>query len=312
MTNHADHPGLLAESILKTLLYFDLFQYPLTIREIYVHLPTNHVSEKKVVEELHALVSRSLIYQLGEFFSIQRNTSLSQRRIEGNRLAVRGMSLARKQAARIARFPFVRAVMISGSLSKGYMDKNSDLDFFIITAPGRLWIARTFLVAYKRLFLLNSHKYFCVNYFIDSDHLEIEEKNRFTATELATLIPLSGLDHYENLIRINSWLLKFIPNYQRPSGQSTIDPPGKFKFAAEFLLNLSFARFLEKFCMQLTLRRWERKYQKKYDPGAFKLAFKTREYVSKNHPRNFQTKIMSEYEVRLTEFARKNGLIWQL
>ena len=81
---------------------------------------------------------------------------------------------------------------ISGSLSKGYYDDDGDIDFFIITSPKRLWIARTFLILYKKIFLLNSRKYFCVNYFISSNALEIEEKNIFTATELTTLLPMFG------------------------------------------------------------------------------------------------------------------------
>ncbi len=91
------------------------------------------------------------------------------------------------------------------------MDERSDLDFFIITAPNRLWIARTLLVLYKRVFLANSHKHFCVNYFIDEKHLEIEEKNLFTATELATVIPLYGSKQYENLQGVNSWLARILP-----------------------------------------------------------------------------------------------------
>ena len=98
------------------------------------------------------------------------------------------------------------------------MDEKSDLDFFIITAPKRLWIARTLLVMYKRFFLFNSHKYFCVNYFVDEDHLEIEEKNLFTATELATVIPLYGQVHYTNLLKANPWLKRFFPNYTPRSG----------------------------------------------------------------------------------------------
>ena len=102
------------------------------------------------------------------------------------------MHKALRNARLIFHFPFTRAIMISGSLSKNYADEASDVDYFIIVKPGRLWIARTLLIIYKRIFLMNSKKYFCVNYFIDEDHLEIEEKNLFTAVELTTLIPIHG------------------------------------------------------------------------------------------------------------------------
>ncbi|MEZ4965453.1 MAG: hypothetical protein R2791_09430 [Saprospiraceae bacterium] len=53
--------------------------------------------------------------------------------------------------------------------------------------------------------MLNSHKYFCVNYFVDTEHLEIEDKNLFTATETVTLLPLYGRDWYEGFYKALSW-----------------------------------------------------------------------------------------------------------
>ena len=86
------------------------------------------------------------------------------------------------------------------------MDEHSDLDFFIITKPNRLWIARMLLALYQKIVLLNSHKYFCVNYFVDEHHLAIEEKNLYTATELSTLIPLYGKEYYPQLMMANHWI----------------------------------------------------------------------------------------------------------
>ena len=76
----------------------------------------------------------------------------------------------------ISKFPYVRAILLSGSISKGYMDKDSDVDYFIITQPNRLWVTRLLLMLFKKIFLFNSRKVFCINYFVDSEKLEIEEK----------------------------------------------------------------------------------------------------------------------------------------
>ena len=62
------------------------------------------------------------------------------------------------------------------------------------------------------MFLLNSKKYFCVNYFIDEDHLEIEEKNRFTATEIATLLPIYNAQLYQRFYRANNWIKNYLPH----------------------------------------------------------------------------------------------------
>src|SRR6478736_6051578 len=204
----------LSKSILRTLLYFDMFKYPLTAEEVFHHLQTNHVTTDDVREELKSMSQQSLIYSLNTFYSVQNNISLESRRKQGNLLAKKYLTIAEAKAKLIASFPFVRAVMASGSLSKEYMDEKSDLDFFIVTKPKRLWIARTLLVIYKRIFLSGSHKFFCVNYFVDEEHLEIEEKNLFTATELATLMPLYGKEHYSRLIEANRWVKNFLPNFK--------------------------------------------------------------------------------------------------
>jgi hypothetical protein len=159
-------------------------------------------------------------------------------------------------------------------------------------------------VLYKRFFLNNSHKHFCVNYFVDSDHLEIEEKNLFTATELATVIPLYGAEFYQELIAKNkSWLMQHFPNFKP---RSTLDVPAYrvtfLKKAMEGVLNFIAGKFLNSIFMQLTQKRWMRMYADNYNVDDFKVAFKTKEYVSKNHPRHFQKKVMDRYREQLAWF----------
>lgn len=217
--------------------------------------------------------------------------------------ADRCLHVAQKVSKLIARFPFVRGVLASGSLSKGYMDEKSDIDFFIITAPRRLWIARTLLVMYKRIFLKGSHKHFCVNYFVDEDHLEIEEKNLFTATELATVLPLHGAEQYTRLIETNSWLKKVFPNFiARSIEQVPSTATNGFKKVAEGLINAFFAINIESFFRNLTMKRWKTLYEKEYSKADFDIAFKSKAYASKNHPQHFQRKIMDIYAEKMKLF----------
>ncbi|MEQ9414668.1 MAG: hypothetical protein RIF39_12605, partial [Cyclobacteriaceae bacterium] len=215
-------------------------------------------------------------------------------------------SLAHKQAALIQKFPFVKSVMASGSLSKGYMDDTCDLDFFIITQPKRLWIARTLLVLYKRIFLANSHKYFCVNYFIDENSLEIEEKNLYTAIELSTLIPLTGLDYHEKLMQANQWTVNYLPNSNNTEaigiGNSPYSPVKK---TLEGIINIIFPQSMNSFLMKLTLSRWKKLYAEKYERDDFQIAFKTKPNVSKNHPNYYQKKVMDRYHEKWDEFSNR-------
>jgi len=285
------------------MLYFDIFDYPLSSTEVFRFLGTNSLTEDKVVASLEELATRKIVHKFDEFYSVQPAEGNISRRVKGNVEAIRYLTIARRKAQLISKFPFVRAVLASGSLAKGYMDHNSDIDFFIVTAPGRLWIARTLLVLYKRIFLLNSHKYFCVNYFVDEDHLEIEDKNLFTATELATVIPLYGGKIYSQLLRKNSWIHERFPNFtERP----TMNVPGTstrgLKKILEAIINFIFVNQVEAYCQAVTMNRWRRLYEKKYSKADFDIAFKSKGYASKNHPQHFQRKVMELYAEKLKSF----------
>lgn len=294
----------LQEHVLRTLLYYDIFRYPLNADEIYRFLGIGDVDRSAIDSCLASLKDRRMIYQFGDFFSLNANSALIERRIKGNIAAGKFLVIARRKAKLISKFPFVRGVLASGSLSKGYIDEKSDIDFFIITHPGRLWIARTLLVAYKRIFLFNSHKHFCVNYFVDEKHLEIEEKNLFTATELATVLPLHGSTEYEKLQQCNPWLKDFFPNFQ-PRSTAEV-PVASLPWGKRFLekfLNVFFGESLERFCQERTLARWRRHYGKSYSATDFDIAFKSKSYASKNHPSNFQRTVIETYEEKLKSFG---------
>lgn len=288
------------EQILRTLLYYDIFDYPLKSEEIFRFLGIQSIHESILDSRLSRLTEQGIIFQFGTFYSLKNNEATIARRVKGNECAEKYLALARKKALLISKFPFVRGVLASGSLSKGYMDDTSDLDFFIVTAPKRLWIARTLLVMYKRLFLFNSHKYFCVNYFVDEDHLEIEEKNLFTATELATVIPLYGAAEFESLHRANAWIRDFFPNHRRRSSSDV--PVSTLTFGKrlmEKVLGSAAGDWLEKYFQRKTLSRWKQRYEKSYTASDFKVAFKSKTYAAKNHDKNFQRKIMDVYGDKL-------------
>ena len=191
----------LGKSIIKTLAYYDIFNYPLTAEEIYYNLGTNHVSLHRMLQmRLKNYARDGLIYKKNNFYLLTNNDNYISRRIDGNRLAEKKMNSAYRMTNFISKFPYVRAILLSGSISKGYMEKDSDVDYFIITHPNRLWATRLLLMLFKKIFLLNSRKIFCINYFVDTESLEIEEKNIFTATELATLIPTYGTELYDALL----------------------------------------------------------------------------------------------------------------
>ncbi|MEZ4774620.1 MAG: nucleotidyltransferase domain-containing protein [Bacteroidia bacterium] len=294
--------------LLKTMLYFDLFSYPLTVAEIHncsriKGLPLNEC--QRIVEKLS---KNGYIFQKGDFWGIDPDHSYHERRVSGNLLAEKKLPQARHISQWIGAFPFVRAVFLSGSISKYFMTEESDIDYFIITEPRRLWIARTLLVLFKKIFLLNSHKYFCVNYFIDTEHLVIEEQNQFTATEIVHLIPTYGKEYYQPFVEANSWTKKYFPQF--PSRFSPDIPGSKsglLKRLGEILLGGKAGEWLDRFFMKKTVTYWNRKFDF-MDRKEIDVALKSRTYVSKHHPQNFQKKVLDGLKKRISDFEEKHGI----
>ncbi|MBC8172449.1 MAG: hypothetical protein H7X71_00970, partial [Chitinophagales bacterium] len=182
--------------VLRSLIYFDLFKYPLTIQEIIKYAPVKLNGLSPVETALASLEESFIVLRFGEFYTLRNENTLIDRRKRGNRMAADIFTKAVERSKFIYKFPFVRSVNISGSLSKNYFDEHADFDFFIITSPNRIWLCRTILALYKKIFLLNARKYFCINYFIDTEDLSIPDKNIFAATEVITLKNMAGREVY--------------------------------------------------------------------------------------------------------------------
>ena len=293
------HVSSLGKSIIKTLAYYDIFNYPLTAEEIYYNLGTNHVTSMDVANEIEKLFDSGLIYKKNNFYLLTNNDKYISRRIDGNKLAEKKMNSAYRMTNFISKFPYVRAILLSGSISKGYMEKDSDVDYFIITHPNRLWVTRLLLMLFKKIFLLNSRKVFCINYFVDAETLEIEEKNIFTATELATLIPTYGTELYDALYTKNIWIREFYPNFpKRDTVRISENKNSIIKKLFEKLLNNSVGDKLDDFAMNLFEKSNHRKYRG-YNSKDFQVAFKTSKRESKHHPKFFQKRVLEAFNNKL-------------
>ncbi|MBW1295775.1 nucleotidyltransferase domain-containing protein [Aquimarina litoralis] len=289
---------------LKTLLYFSIFKYPLSAKEVYRFSAATDQNE--INNELAYLEQKGVVSTDNNFYFLEDNLSSVSRRIEGNKMANSVMDKAIRKGVFISKFPYVKAVGISGALSKNYHHKDGDVDYFVITESGRLWVARTLLMLYKKVFLLNSRKFFCINYFVSDDSLEISEKNIFTATELLTLIPITG--NFTDFYNQNQWASNFLPNLEvnKTSMASLKKKPIISRFI-ESILQTKIGSFLESLFLKLTLRKWNSKFQT-LSKEDFQVAMKSTNGVSKHHPQNFQKQVIDKLNKKYQEFRLKHNI----
>lgn len=291
---------------LKTILYFSIFRYPLTLIEI--HGYTNHDSINETYKELNQLIELNIINKIDDIYIYNNDSDCISKRQKGNLEAEKIMEIAFKKARLISKFPYVKAVGISGSLSKGYFDKESDIDFFVITKPNKLWICRTILILYKKIFLLNSRKYFCVNYFITSNQLEIVEKNRFTATELKTLIPLQGKAIFEEFYSANKWVNDYFKQFNPNLSQTLENSSSIISTIIEFMLNNKIGQVFNVLFKKITIQKWNAKF-KSLHKDDFNIALKSTDSISKHHPSNFQKKVILALNSKIEEVETNFNII---
>jgi hypothetical protein len=300
----------LKNSILKVLVYYELFEYPLLIEEIYCFLDKK-VSLFQLRENLEYLTKNEFIYKIDRFYSLRNDRRLVDKRMLENSRAQSLLLTANKISQFLFRFPFVRGIGISGSLSKNVAGKNADIDYFIITKANRLWIARTIMHFFKKFTFITGHQHwYCMNYYIDEEQLQIEEKNIFIATELMTLIPVCGNESMNKFFHSNDWAKTYFPNYGFKGTDSlNTASPGKIKRLIETVFNNNMGDLLDNYFMNLTTRRWISKEKKqKLNAKGNRMGLKTSKHYCKPNPAFFHEKLLARFNSRLNEWEN----IWKI
>ncbi|MEI6899857.1 MAG: hypothetical protein WCL00_08265 [Bacteroidota bacterium] len=289
------------KAIIHTLLYFDIFEHPLSYRELYEH--TGFRVEKDAFNDaVERLIKSGLIGgESGYYFIRGKEKNISERMIRLERSG-RYHRIARFVSWIIHRHPFVRGVFISGSLSKSSISKRDDIDYFVIAQPGRVWICRAILMLFKKLFLLNSRRYFCINYFVDTDHLEIPEKNLFTATELAFLKPMANSELYREFMKKNHWINDFFPNKSFTTDGCMDFGQPIFKRFVERLLQGAWGDRLDNRFLNIYERRSSKRFGAT-EKEQYQVNFKNEKSIAKYHPRGFQHIILERHKTKVEEFS---------
>ncbi len=295
-------------AILRSLIYYGIFRFPLRIEELYRFSEIQWPDLEALETEVRSLLDQGLITRNGPWVHLGDPT-LVEERVEAEARAKRVMPRALRRSRLIARFPFVRGVALSGTISKGVFARGDDVDFFVITAPGRLWICRVFLMAFKKVFLLNSRRTFCINYLVTEDHLEVPDHNLFTATEIAWLMPTVNAALFDRFFKTNRWVGAFLPNWTAEFPVKTQQwLPNAPARAVEYSLSGPRGDTLDDRCHNL-VEQHNRKRYGHIEGAEFDLALRTAKNVSKHHPQSLQARILERFDQRILEFGRQHGVV---
>jgi len=169
------------EAIIRVIAFFDLFDHPLTVFEIRERLSRRiKLSELLVsLDELAAAPANILAEKNGFYFLPGRKDIVSVRQ-ERHNYSARKIKIARRFARVFSLLPFVRMIALANSLGQYNLRDGSDIDFFIISSPRRVWMTRLYCTGLAKL--LNrrprtgkKQDTICLSFYAASDHLNFDD-----------------------------------------------------------------------------------------------------------------------------------------
>ena len=209
-------PAAADESILRTLLYADVFDYPLSAAEIEHYLLGDPSALGQIGPRLQSSQWLSQrVTRANGYYTARGRAELAalrdQRRSDSQRLWAR----ARVWGLRLGALPFVRMVAVTGALAVNNARTGDDIDFLVVTAPGRVWLTRALCIALVRLARL-FRVGLCPNYVLARSAIAQEQRNLYVAHDLLQMVPLAGFTVYEEMRAANRWAEDLLTRARRP------------------------------------------------------------------------------------------------
>ncbi len=215
----------LRDAVLAALVYSDLFDYPLTIDELTRYQVGTSYSAAEIA---YGLINdnklSTKLMESGGYYSLRERPELARVRRRRELFSRKLWRKALVYSRWASNMPFVRMVAVTGALSMHNVGPAPDIDLLVVAQEGRVWLCRRALILLVRVARLLGDD-LCPNYIISETNLQLDQRDLYTAHELAQMAPMSGLAIYRRMLRANAWAAQYLPGAFGPLTLRT-KPPG--------------------------------------------------------------------------------------
>lgn len=210
-----------SNSVVKTLLYSQIFDYPLTKDQIWHFLISDkNISYQDFLEQLN---HNKQIKREKNYYFISGNKDLVGKRLGRQKESCFKLQKAKRIIARLAVIQTICFIGISGSLALLNTRKNDDIDIFVITKTDTLWLTRFLIVlllkilgVHRRRESKNVSDKICLNMLLE-EHALSQDHNLYTAHEIVQMMPIFERHNaYARFLAANQWVKNFMPNITIP------------------------------------------------------------------------------------------------
>ncbi|KKQ55812.1 MAG: hypothetical protein US74_C0023G0038 [Parcubacteria group bacterium GW2011_GWA2_38_13] len=210
-------------SIISTIAYFDIFDYPLTAWEIWKYLYGVRAQYIDIVNKLDDLASEGGIETRNGFYFLPKRNAIVNVRLERYLIAEKKYKKAKRILKIISCMPFIRSICIMNTLSYDNASATSDIDIMLMVEPKKLWLARFFCVSFLRIFNLRPNEEkradtICLNFIVGTDGLDFSEialkpEDAHFAHIVSRAVPVyDEKNYYNDFFLKNKWIFGIFPN----------------------------------------------------------------------------------------------------
>src|SRR3989304_1672546 len=213
-------PEDLSRAVLYTVAYADIFDHPLTALEIHRYLTGVSIPLDALIRVLE---EDRLLTRTGDYFTLPGRAEIVSIRIQREARSRKLMPRAIQYGRILGGLPYVRMVALTGSLAVLNLSQGADMDYMLVTQPGRLWTARAFSGTFGRVMRPFGHT-ICVNLLVSEDALFWPQHDLYSAREICQMIPITGVNVYRRMRSANMWTESILPN-STLSAPDLVQPP---------------------------------------------------------------------------------------
>ncbi len=311
--------------VLNTIIYFDIFDYPLTVNEIYTNLYTGgmDVSPFSLVEIDSVLLQseqlKKILATSCGFYFLKGRQEIIKTRLERYNLADRKFKIAMWAIWILKFLPFIKMIAVCNNLSYQNARAQSDIDFFIITAKNRLYFTRFFVTAAVSLMGIRRHgqkitNRICLSFYtteedMDFSKLPIAAEDVYLTFWLAMLWPsYVREDFYQKFLDKNIWLKKYLPNFTpiKISYRYRVDDRAFNKFiyqTRDFFYGGLFGDILEKILKKIQQKKMSQRKKDLAVVGDSKVIIS--DTMLKFHENDRRLQYLQEFEKKRLEIMNK-------
>ncbi len=173
--------NILLERILSELSYYDVLDVALTAQELFLALPANKGADpafEEFEEALDIAFDRRLVASAEGFYCLPGREALIALRKTRYILAEAKFARARSFLRLARHAPYLRAAFVCNTLARSNARPESDIDLFLVVAPGRLWLVRMMVAGLAVVLRVRPTKTesadrICLSFFVTSDALDL-------------------------------------------------------------------------------------------------------------------------------------------